>query len=193
MLRTFITLVCLILISLAMGCGKSGDSQAPEQANPWELRPGDKDVDVKGKPLSVWIKQLKSSNEEQRIDALQAIGSLEARGEPAVAAIVAALKDPSPYVQPSAAFALVKIGPTNRVPVPTLMELMFHENGAVGGWAISSLGKTGPAAKEAVPTLSRVARERSGLSWEAWKALRKIDRKVADAIPNPQPGFPLDD
>jgi hypothetical protein len=191
----------LILAFAATGCGKSTSTTSPDIAalpgtagteDVWTLRPGDNDPMVKGKSLSVWMKQLQVRNTDKRIEAAKAIGELRRAGEPAVPALLVAYTDKDEYVGGPIKFALVMIGPSPRPPVSTLLHLMLHDDGGLGDWAARSLGKKGTAAKEAVPTLVQVAKERSNISQPALNALWKIDRKEAEKIGPPEEELPDD-
>jgi HEAT repeat protein len=116
-------------------------------------------------------------------DLLGQIGPEARESSPAMAALVAALRDRDPYVRTVAATALASIGPAGpdalpplrdmlndgeRVPalralarygaeaapaIPRAIELLDDDDSEVRWNAARTLGKIGPAAREAVPAL----------------------------------------
>jgi HEAT repeat protein len=106
-------------------------------------------------------------------------------GEPAVPALVLALKDPEARVRNAAASALWGLGPKAHDAVPTLAEaLADNDDGVRLGvvMALESIGGRDSAA--AVPALARAVRDRDGnvRLWAA-KALAKIGPSARAALP----------
>src|SRR5262245_9533402 len=80
----------------------------PALAGPTEK----KQPTYRGKPLSVWLKQLQSDNANDRQEAAVALEkNLGPEGKAAVPVLIAALKDQDGLVQSRAVGALAKIGP----------------------------------------------------------------------------------
>lgn len=76
-------------------------------------------------------------------------------GEPAVPALVEALKSPDPNVRQQAADTLARIGPAAANAVPALTALLEDPDPRVKKSAVRALGQIGPAAATAVPSLMR--------------------------------------
>jgi len=86
----------------------------------------------------------------------RAVRQLVEMGEPAVPALIDALKDPEVRVRNAAASALWGLGPKARNAVPTLAEALADGN--VRLWAAKALAKIGPPARSALPALAEAAR-----------------------------------
>lgn len=76
-------------------------------------------------------------------------------GEPAVPALIDALRSPNPEMRMQAADTLARIGPGASQAVPSLTELLDDEDVRVRKSAARALGQIGPKAAEAVPSLMR--------------------------------------
>jgi hypothetical protein len=76
-------------------------------------------------------------------------------GEPAVPALVEALKSPDPNIRQQAADTLARIGPAAANAVPALTGLLEDPDPRVKKSAVRALGQIGPAAATAVPSLMR--------------------------------------
>ncbi len=92
-------------------------------------------------------KQLRTGDWNARIDAVHRLGEM---GESAVPSLRKALKDRSPRVRASAAFALGNIGRPAENAVPALVRALRDKNADVRYSAAESLGRIGaPAARKA--------------------------------------------
>ena len=76
-------------------------------------------------------------------------------GEPAVPALVDALRSHDPEMRLQAADTLARIGPGASQAVPSLTELLEDEDIRVRKAAARALGQIGPKAAESVPSLMR--------------------------------------
>lgn len=91
-------------------------------------------------------------------DAEEVAKCLAAAGEPAVPALINALKSRNPSVREYAALALSRMGSPARSAVPALIERFADEDATVARNAFGAIGGIGPDAKEAVPALIEVLR-----------------------------------
>ncbi len=85
----------------------------------------------------------------------RAVRQLVEMGEPAVPALIEALKDPEARVRNAAASALWSLGPKARSAVPTLAAALADSDDGVRLGAVMALESVGPDAAAAVPALSR--------------------------------------
>ncbi|MFO0905493.1 MAG: HEAT repeat domain-containing protein [Pirellulales bacterium] len=76
-------------------------------------------------------------------------------GEPAVPALVEALRSHDPEIRLQAADTLARIGPGAEQAVPSLTELLEDEDIRIRKAAARALGQIGPKAAESVPSLMR--------------------------------------
>jgi HEAT repeat protein len=114
----------------------------------------------------------------------RAVRQLVEMGEPAVPALILALKDPEARVRSAAASALWGLGPKARNAVPTLAEALADNDEGVRLGVVMALESVGRDAAAAVPALSRAVRDRDGnvRLWAA-KALGKIGPPARAALP----------
>ena len=114
----------------------------------------------------------------------RAVRQLVEMGEPAVPALILALKDPEARVRKAAASALWGLGPKAHDAVPTLAEALADNGDGVRLGAVMALGSIGRDAAAAVPALARAVRDRDGnvRLWAA-KALAKIGPPARAALP----------
>jgi HEAT repeat protein len=109
---------------------------------------------------------------------LQAMGVLEAIGEPAAAAVselTAFLSDPDPEVASEAAVTLGAVGPAADSAVEPLLRLLGDETPAeVRYTAAFALGRIGPAAKAALPRLVELAKSSDEIlaTVAVWSAMK---------------------
>jgi HEAT repeat protein len=90
--------------------------------------------------------------------AVWSLGELGAAAEPAVPALVAALRDEDD-VPGVAAQALAKIGPAARAAVPALLEVLGRDDARRRWNAAGALGRIGPGARAATPALAAALRD----------------------------------
>jgi hypothetical protein len=76
-------------------------------------------------------------------------------GEPAVPALIEALRSPDPNMRQQSADTLARIGPAASNAVPALTALLDDPDPRVKKSAVRALGQIGPAAAAAVPSLMR--------------------------------------
>lgn len=114
----------------------------------------------------------------------RAVRQLVEMGEPAVPALIDALKDPEARVRNAAASALWGLGPKARNAVPSLAEALADNDDGVRLGVVMALESVGRDAAAAVPALARAVRDRDGnvRLWAA-KALAKIGPPARSALP----------
>ena len=103
--------------------------------------------------------------------AVRALGEIAAPGDPVQSMLAVALEDPELSVRMAAAWSLHKLDPSGRLYVPVLIDAMR----AGEGGTIVAVGKLGPQAEWARPTLSGLLRNRRpGVRRLAAEALARI-------------------
>jgi hypothetical protein len=115
----FILVVCFV-----SGCG---GSDAPLVA--------------KGKPVSHWLRELKSSSAKARKQAAFCLGLVGTKDEAAIPALTRALKDDDAEVRRTAILALLNIGPPAREAVPALEQARSDRDGQVRSYAAKAIQK----------------------------------------------------
>ena len=150
--------IVLVSLSLAAGCARDPERRAADLVE--DLR----------------------SPDAAAVD--RAVRQLVEMGEPAVPALVLALKDPEARVRNAAASALWGLGPKARDAVPTLAEALADGDDGVRLGVVMALESIGRDAAAAVPALARAVRDRDGnvRLWAA-KALAKIGPPARAALP----------
>jgi HEAT repeat protein len=93
-----------------------------------------------GRPISSWLLQFEDRDPIYRQEAIQALETIGARGEGAVAALAAALKDRVAVVRICAAGALRRLGPDARPALPALLTALEDEDALVRTNAAAALG-----------------------------------------------------
>jgi vesicle coat complex subunit len=126
--------------------------------------------------VNLYIQQLQSANQQQRISAIESLVGL---GKPVVPALVRALKDKNPSVRSSAAIALGKMGVQATSAVPSLSHALQDENLEVRRSAAIAMGKLGRPAL--VPYL--VVKLQSPDASVRYSATHALSRFGADAKP----------
>src|SRR5579871_6679404 len=117
---------------------------------PYFAAEGKDEPTYEGKPLHVWLEEIKHNDPKVREKAAKAMGEMGPQAEAAVPALLAALEDSEPPVRSAAIQALGAIG---RPAVAPLIDLLKHKEIPVRGNAALALGRIGPRAKAAVPAL----------------------------------------
>ncbi len=108
--------------------------------------------------LTHLIEQLKSSNENQRIQAIEALSK---GGNQAIPALRKALKNNNQQIRSGAAFALGKMGKVASTTIPDLANLLQDSDETVRANAVFALGKMGKLAKPVVPKLAEVLNDKN--------------------------------
>jgi HEAT repeat protein len=121
---------------------------------------------------------LKSGNSDARRIATETLVEIGPVAKAASTDLRQLLTDPDEVIRCTAALALWRVA-ADAGGVPTLVELV-DKGGASAGYAATVLGRIGPAAKAAVPALSRVYRSGNGPYAEAGAALKAIDPAAAE-------------
>lgn len=150
--------------------------------------PGEKEEPTyQGKPLSVWLKLLRSDTVKDREEAASALEeSIGPEGKAAVPVLIEALKDKEGVVQSRAVGALGKLGPAAKAAAPALIALVKDKDKdfATRGNAARTLGQIGAASKTVVPVLiEALADEDEYVRTKAAEALGDIGPAARDAVP----------
>jgi HEAT repeat protein len=138
-----------------------------------------------GKPLSVWVKDLKSNDAQERTAAADAIGALGPRARTALPDLIAALKDEKKEfvgANCSVAIALYRVGPPEQV-IPPLIEALRREEKTNGlpSCAAIALANIGPPA---VPALVEALKDKRAQARRAAAfGLGMIGAGAKEAVP----------
>ncbi|HTU88492.1 MAG TPA: HEAT repeat domain-containing protein [Gemmataceae bacterium] len=134
-------------------------------------------------PMLVEVLQ-KDDNAEARWKAADLLGRLgpDARQEPALAALSAALTDASPHVRAVAATALASIGPAKPDAIPALQEMLSTSDCLP---ALRALALYGADAAPAIGKIIELLRHKddSEIRWNAARTLGKIGPAAKEAAP----------
>jgi HEAT repeat protein len=117
-----------------------------------------------------------------RVQAAQAVASIDPKNEAALSLLVGAVKDRADKVRKRAAESLGDLGPGAVSAVPALVEAVKDPDPGVSWAAVDALGQVGPDAEAAVPALIAASRE-ARLRGAAVEALGLIGRKARAAVP----------
>lgn len=96
-----------------------------------------------GRPLHVWVADLKAAAPYSRTSAAYAIASMGPAARAAVPALIEALQDDVAAVRYPVAYALGEIGPGAEAAVPALEKLVDDPSDEVGFMARKALRKLG--------------------------------------------------
>jgi len=125
------------------------------------------------------MKELKSKDVKTRISAADDLGHIgqvkKSYTEPAVPALIEALRDPDAGVRKAAATAVGKIDPDVKVAVPALTDALKDKAPPVRQAAAGALGLIGPDAKDAIPALRETQKDSDrAVSRAAGMAIQRI-------------------
>jgi hypothetical protein len=109
----------------------------------------------RGRPLSLYIDQLKRVPAGERADIVRAIGSFGTDAAPAVTEVVQALEDADAEVRSAAAWALSQMGAAGVSAVPALEKSLSDGSPRVRSLSAVALRTMGEKAVAAVPALVR--------------------------------------
>jgi len=114
-----------------------------------------------------------------------AAAQLAAIGEPAVDALLVALRSTDANVRHGAAIALWKMAPRCGVPALSPLQETLRDRSANVRWCGAlALAKYGPAAKGSAPELARLLRDDDrDVAWAAYTALQKISPALLPSAP----------
>jgi hypothetical protein len=114
------------------------------------------EVDDADQPRRVarWVDALGSPWPGARLEALRGLKGCGEAAAPAAAAVRPALRDPDPYVQVEAAWALGAFGPASEPALPDLLDAALQDdNPELRRAATTAVGQIGRRPEAAVPTL----------------------------------------
>lgn len=148
----------------------------------------------KGRPTRAWVKDLKSDDAKERVEAAQALGSIGDEADVAVPSLAnMMLKDSDRAARIEAALALYKMAPASREALPELICAVSTDEPFVRMNAVQALGRLKTDAHDAVPALIEAlgdSRNNTNLNsfnvtiYEAIvRALGKVSAGTADAVP----------
>jgi HEAT repeat protein len=128
---------------------------------------------------------LNNPNPKIRADAAWALSDAKADAEPALVALIGAMRDEDGHVRCNAAEALAGIGANAFPAVPVLATSLSDANAEVRCAAAGALGKIGPKASGALPALIEALKD---LDWmvrmSAIDALGEIGEGAEAAVPS---------
>ncbi len=131
--------------------------------------------------LPLLVQLLSDSEPSVRYNAAISIGKFGPHAESATASLLNALDDAEAVVRAMVVSALGSVGKPPETIVPALIREIERERSNRYRWrAVNALGRFGPTAKAAVPTLT-VLLENEGLRASALEALKQVQ---PDANPN---------
>jgi HEAT repeat protein len=162
---SIVLLACLLVVTAAA----PGDAQDKEKDI---VKDGSRIIEVAGKTLDQWIKELQDSDPSAQETAIRAISNFGEEGRRAAPAIIPFLRDKDVSLRVNAVITLGAIGLDNRDVingVGGLQALLRDTQGIVRYQAAMTLGRLGPQAKSALSYLMTVTiLDRT--SWEIRKA-----------------------
>jgi HEAT repeat protein len=140
--------------------------------------------DKPGEDLGYWLQCLCVADPNQRLHAAMVLGLMGDAAQPAVPALVEALRDRSAQVRRMVTAALNEIGPAARTAVPALVTALRDRCDTVRCRAAMELAGLGPGARAAVPALSAALKDVDAVvcRWAAF-ALGEVGPKAASAAP----------
>jgi len=156
---------------------------------PWRVTaqqaaPGAGHVTYDGKPLSSWVKALKSPEIAEREKAHEVFNRVGPEAKAEVPLLIQTLKDEDNWVRRYAAVALGQIGPEAKIAVPELIKMLKDRDAGVRWQAAYALGGVGPGAKAAVPDLIQALRDADHVvRFNAAKGLGRIGPEARAAVP----------
>lgn len=117
----------------------------------------------------------------RRIQAVEDIGSFGTNASPAVPILLDMLKRKDPWLTAPACSALVQIHADPDVIVPAMTNCLVDAEGRGQSAVVDALGELGEAAKQAVPHIVELLKDRSSkdIMRAVPKALKKIDPEAA--------------
>ncbi len=98
-----------------------------------------------------------SQSLELRWQAARGLGDLAPEALPAIPALIRALRDDDSNVRGAAAYSLGELKANNAI--PDLIEMLKTGSGTNRVSAAGALGRLGPSAKDAIPTLKEIAND----------------------------------
>jgi HEAT repeat protein len=182
-MRRFIAIV--LLVPVLAGCGR--EDRYPERPPTKATQPDPNDPLIGGRPLSWWVKELKSPDAETRRSAAAFIAS---PGEKhAVQPLIGALKDTDAPVRVAAARSLRILGKeTARDALPALIAALRDPDDKVKIAAAEAVTDFRFDARAAVPALEEMYKSPSSeVRVSAGRALNHIDVEAARKAGVPPP------
>ncbi len=156
--------------------------ETPEEAIP--THPAIAGVTYRGKPLSYYLAQLKSSQNGARAETLCAIGAFDADAAPALAELVGALTGSDLEVRAAAAWAISRVGARASSAAGTVAKLLKDENLEVRECATLALRGMGRGAAVAIPELCAALQDpEPTVRMSAALALGQMGASAKTAVP----------
>jgi len=141
-------------------------------------------VVYRGKPLSVYLRQLKQAPPEGRAEVIRLIGAFGEDAGPAVSELSRALADPDPEVRGAAAWALSRVGRKASEAAPAVARLLEDGNTPVRESAALALREMGKGAGVAIAELGAALKDPAPtVRMTAATALGQIGEAAASAVP----------
>jgi hypothetical protein len=134
-----------------------------------------------GRSVADLERLLRDPDPAKQVQGAFGLSRLGAKAQPAVPALIEALKKDA-LVRQNAALALGRIGPEAKEAVPALIDALRDSDWTVRRQAALALGQIGPEARQAVPALEKLARDPDKLVRKAaQEALTQLHpREVGD-------------
>jgi HEAT repeat protein len=138
--------------------------------------------------VPVLARTLKDEYRTVRLVAAHALGQIGPEAKAALPDLRKALRDEEEIVHPLAAWAIWRVGGSVKEALPAMVKVLevWHKDrpGPLYNWGarlvIRGLAEMGPPAKEAVPILLPLSKDKDeGIRWWARQALKKIAPPVA--------------
>lgn len=154
--------------------------------------PGDLEPTYQGNAVSVWLKQLKSEEAKERVQAAKALGAIEGwkpdrpKAKEVVPPLIEALKDKEDEVRAHVALTLALVGPGAKEPVAAaLVDALNDKNAEVRQYAADGLGRIGAVTKKVVPALIEAIKDKNAkVRSRAAMALGEMPWEARGAVPS---------
>lgn len=171
--------------SVPRGAGVGREQLLPVALQAPPAAPADPLLEMLQNLLPTLAARVRDPNPQVRLDAIEALETLERTAAPAVPALAQALADPNPFVRWAAARTLGKMGAIEpALTVPPLARLLFDPDLNVRLASALALDRFGPAAEAAVPALIRATRASDAVEREAAiRTLAGIGTGAQSAVP----------
>jgi hypothetical protein len=141
-------------------------------------------VVYRGKPLSVYLRQLEQARPEGRAEVIRSIGAFGEDAAPAISALTVALADPDPGTRGAAAWTLAQVGRKASEAAPAVAKLLQDANTPVRESAALALRQMGKGAVGAVAELIAALKDPAPtVRMTAATALGQIGEAAPSGVP----------